>query len=80
MAKIILIIADFKKNNRLIMSMEQLPSQFFKSVAFCLGHLVIHGNVQIYFMIYATEIGHFHSEICGGFGRESPIQKVSRHT
>ena len=35
-----LIIADFNKDNRLIMSMKQLPLEFFKSVAFFLGHPV----------------------------------------
>ena len=39
-SKFILIIADLDKNNSLIMSMKQLPFEFFKSVAFFLGHPV----------------------------------------
>ena len=39
-SKFILIIADFNKNNRLIISMKQLLLEFFKSVAFFLGQPV----------------------------------------
>ena len=41
MSKIILIIADFDKHNHLIISMKQLPLEFFKSVVFFLGHMVL---------------------------------------
>ena len=37
---IILIIVDFNEYNRLIINMKQLPSEFFKSVAFFLGRPV----------------------------------------
>ena len=37
-SKFILIVEDFNKNNRLLTSMKPLPLEFFKSVAFFLGH------------------------------------------
>ena len=40
MSKIVPIIVDFSKINSLIMSMKQLPLEFFKTVASFLGHLV----------------------------------------
>ena len=36
-SKFILVIADLNENNRLIMSMKQLPLEFLKSVAFFSG-------------------------------------------
>ena len=40
-SKFILIVEDFNKNNRLLTSMKPLPLEFFKSVAFFLGHPVV---------------------------------------
>ena len=40
-SKFILIVEDFNKNNRLLTRMKPLPLEFFKSVAFFLGHPVV---------------------------------------
>ena len=53
MSKSILIIADFSRNNRLIMSIKQLPSEIFRSVAFFLGYPVVHFKTLCLFVCFS---------------------------